>query len=479
MFASPALAVPTMQVTNVGLDANGNWTWIVGVTPDTAFFVNNPPNGVGGSTAVTMGLISSGNFVSSTPAVATPNVAHLIPGGVIFGWEMLTDVDPGAGVNNRPVGIQANLGTREIYASLGTVYFTSGGSKPILTVTTRGPSTTTDLNSSLSLHDASIIAQNDPNSTNDTFNFAPGTANRSVRAGDSDLSGVIDFTDFQILQAAYNRSSTNWTKGDFDRSGTTVLADFQILDQNFNQSGGANNALNAIPTVTGVGAQSLTVPVPIVSPGLPAPTSAAVVTTKLTIRPDGTFRVTLEGTAGSENAGIASYQFTLGNVTSLSHVSPEAANATNAGLEVGPAGFTLYRSPSSVNNSPSNPITVTASQDTVNPTPHVIHGFGLEDSSFLEEGIIAVPPATQGDWNSPLLVATGTWSDVANALPSLSAASVVVFDSQGGTSAAISQSNLVTVFVPEPSACALIGLALLGVVGFAFRRTYAATASSA
>ncbi|MEX2169127.1 MAG: PEP-CTERM sorting domain-containing protein [Pirellulales bacterium] len=491
MFASPALAVPTLQITNVGLDSNGNWIWIVGVTPDTAFFQNNPPNGTGGSIAVELGFTASGkpagtNFVNDTPAVITANIDNLNPGSVIFGWETLTDLNPGPLENLRPVGLQASQANDQIYAALGTTYFLSGGSKPILTVTTKGPSTTTGLTSTLALSGQSLIAQNDPNSTNDTFDFAPGNANRTVKAGDADLSGVTDFTDFQIQQVNFHQPGQNWTTGDFDGSGTTDISDFEILEENFNQAGGSNNSLNAVPTVSAAGASmfvagldnSSSVEKAFSAAGdsnvlgeLADSTSSAIVTTTLKIRPDGTFSVTLQGDPTPDSAGIASYQFTLGNVTTLSHVAPGSDGASNAAAEVGDAGFTLFRSPNDVNNAPGNPITVTGSQDTATPTPHLIHGFGLENSSFAEEGITAGAPTTQADWGSPLLVATGTWSDVANALPVLTAGSVVVFNSQSGAGAALAQSNLVTVFVPEPSAFALVGLALVGMAGLARRRS--------
>jgi hypothetical protein len=64
----------------------------------------------------------------------TPN-----PGAVIFGWEALTDVDPGAGVNLKPVGLQTNTATNEIFAAFGSIDFMTGGAKPFLKITALGP----------------------------------------------------------------------------------------------------------------------------------------------------------------------------------------------------------------------------------------------------------------------------------------------------------------------------------------------------
>jgi hypothetical protein len=254
LLASPALAVPSLQITNQGLNGSGDWVWHVSVTPETAFFVNNPPNGTGGSVAVEIGLTASGGagLLAGPSATTHANVENQNPGNVIFGWETLTDVDPGAGVNNKPVGLQENDPTDEIFAALGTTYFTTGGAKQILTVTTDGPSTA-NLSSSLALHGNSIIAQNDPNSTDDTFDFNAGSATRSVNPGDADLSGTTNFTDFQALQNNFNASGKHWGTGDFNGNGTTDFTDFQILQNAFNTSGGANTPLNSVPSGGGAG----------------------------------------------------------------------------------------------------------------------------------------------------------------------------------------------------------------------------------
>jgi hypothetical protein len=159
----------------------------------------------------------------------------------------------------------------------------------------------------------------------------------------------------------------------------------------------------------------------------------------------------------------------LGEIATINHVAPRTGNASDTGGQEGPAGFTLFRSPTTVQNTPTNPITVTGSQDTATPTPFLVRGFGLENSSFQEKGIIAGAPLTQVDWDARLLLATGTW--VASAEPTLLGGSVNVFSGPTGGSTAAATTNLVVIpAIPEPSTFALAGLALLGLIGYARRK---------
>jgi hypothetical protein len=261
LMASQALAVPSLQIAVpaglAGLDANGNWIWQVSVTPDTTFFVDNPPNGVGGSVAVELGLTASGGggLVSGSPSTVTANVhtattgANANPGNVIFGWEALTDVGGG---NMKPVGLQDSVANDQVFAALGTIYFTNGGGKHILTVISDGPSTS-NLTSSLALHDSSIIAQNNPASTDDTFDFAAGSASRTVRAGDANLDNTVDVLDLDLLGQNWNQSGRHWGHADYNGDGTVDVLDLDTLGQNWNQSGGSNNPLNSVPSGGGAG----------------------------------------------------------------------------------------------------------------------------------------------------------------------------------------------------------------------------------
>ncbi|MEX2172350.1 MAG: PEP-CTERM sorting domain-containing protein [Pirellulales bacterium] len=265
LLASPAWAVPSLQITNMGLNGNGDWVWNVSVTPETAFFIDNPPNGVGGSIAVELGLTASGGagLLVGSPSTTTANIENSNPGNVIFSWETLTDVQdplPPDAPNMKPVGLQDSVANDQIFAALGSTYFTSGGAKHIITVTTDGPSTAA-LTSSLALHDSSLIAQNDPSTTDDTYDFpAGGSATRTAFPGDADLSGTTNFNDYQSLENNFGQPGI-WTTGDFDGNGITNFNDYQVIENNFGQSGGSNTPLNSVPSGAGAGG-SAAVPEP-------------------------------------------------------------------------------------------------------------------------------------------------------------------------------------------------------------------------
>jgi hypothetical protein len=61
------------------------------------------------------------------------------PGQAIFGWETLTDLDPGPGVNNRPVGLQSNPATDEIFVAYASTDFSTPGPKSFLKIVAQGP----------------------------------------------------------------------------------------------------------------------------------------------------------------------------------------------------------------------------------------------------------------------------------------------------------------------------------------------------
>jgi hypothetical protein len=131
-LTSPAFAAPGLHVVPQGLQS-GNWVWQIDIEPDFSLAPGGTP------LALELGFRLTGSPLASVTNINplewdTPN-----PGNVIFGWEMLTDVDPGAGVNLRPVGLQSNATTYEIFAAFGSDVFTTPGPKPFLEIVALGP----------------------------------------------------------------------------------------------------------------------------------------------------------------------------------------------------------------------------------------------------------------------------------------------------------------------------------------------------
>jgi hypothetical protein len=129
---SPAFAVPGLSITPGPLES-GNMVWEVGVSPDLILAAGSTP------LAVELGFRLTGAPLLSATNINplewdTPN-----PGLVIFGWEMTEDIDPGPGVNMKPVGLQENLATDEIFVAYGSTNFTTPGNKPFLKIVTQGP----------------------------------------------------------------------------------------------------------------------------------------------------------------------------------------------------------------------------------------------------------------------------------------------------------------------------------------------------
>jgi hypothetical protein len=62
-------------------------------------------------------------------------------------------------------------------------------------------------------------------------------------AGDTDLSGSVDSSDFDALAANYGQTGVFWSQGDFNYDGTVNALDFNALANNYGDSLPASSAV--------------------------------------------------------------------------------------------------------------------------------------------------------------------------------------------------------------------------------------------
>jgi hypothetical protein len=244
VLASPALAVPVLNVANGGLDTNGNWIWNVTITPSAA----------GTPLAAELGFretTAGSQLVSATRA--NPPWDMINPGVQIFNWETLVDTDPGPGTNMRPEGVQTNTTNDEIFSALGSADLTAGTAVQYLTITTAGP-TSTNLGTTLQVlgkhgagSNAGRIAEITGTAATNYSNFT-GSASRTAFDGDADLSGGVTGADLATLAANFGKAGNfNWSHGDFNGStggaGEVSGADLATIAANFGKTGGSNTPL--------------------------------------------------------------------------------------------------------------------------------------------------------------------------------------------------------------------------------------------
>jgi hypothetical protein len=317
VLASPAFATgPTMGLVAGGtaasghLNAAGQWVWTLQVTPDLTLV----PDTSGTPVAVELGFTSSstgtvsgqGNVVSAAqnPALGTGSFDTLNPGSVIFpAWQTTTNGLLDANSNSRPTGIQLNApgvgatagasytanssvsgAANQVFASLGSVNFTTAGAKSVMNivvarpvVTLANPNTTTKLQTTGAYGTGSTngrIAQitggtsGGPYTTGTTDTFS-ASFTQNARGGDSNLNGVNDFDDFQShLLLNYNQSGKTWLDGDYDGSGTVDFSDFQILLTQYNTTYTVGPTSPGAGSGGGLGASSVPEPASIALLGL-------------------------------------------------------------------------------------------------------------------------------------------------------------------------------------------------------------------
>jgi len=279
VLASPAFAVPQLEITSGGLDASGNWIWNVRIAPTT----NTTPVATELGFTANTGLKSVTN---ASPASWDTNTA----GNQIFSWEVPYNTPP------KPEGIEANCPTgtctitnaaalpatgghpqtlvngtlNQVFSALGSADnltlsspagTTIGASVPYLTITSAGPTstaTTGSLTLSGSYAGSGHVSEITTGANPTNYKGFTGVASRTVVPGDANLSdGVLGSSaavtgaDLAILASNLGKPGTFiWSQGDFNGSGTVTGADLAILAANLGKTNIAGSTTKL--TATGV-----------------------------------------------------------------------------------------------------------------------------------------------------------------------------------------------------------------------------------
>lgn len=236
LLAAPVMANPTLSVTRTpGVTATGGIQWTVGVTPDGSLYsdpADSPDRGTGGTTGLDIGFTLTGLNAASAAKNAT-NFDTDVPGNSTFGDET-PDGDGDF------VGVQVGSNPANVYAGIGSVFFTGAPSlKTALTIST-APLNTANLTSTISwggAYNASgaagsthgIIAQ-----AGQQFGVA-GSTSFTALVGDVNLDGVVNGTDLGILSGNWLLTSRHWGQGNFNGQTDNVVngTDLGILSGNW------------------------------------------------------------------------------------------------------------------------------------------------------------------------------------------------------------------------------------------------------
>ncbi len=71
--------------------------------------------------------------------------------------------------------------------------------------------------------------------------------------GDADLNGIVDDTDFFLINNGYGNGLTGWVNGDFDYSGAVDDTDFFLINNAYGLQGGSLRAGGSVPEPTSMG----------------------------------------------------------------------------------------------------------------------------------------------------------------------------------------------------------------------------------
>jgi hypothetical protein len=93
-----------------------------------------------------------------------------------------------------------------------------------------------------------------------SFDGQPSTANdvlvKYTYYGDADLSGVVDGSDYSLIDNGFTQKLTGWFNGDFNYDGVVDGSDYTLMDNAFNLQGTTLASAVATPTAQVAGSSS-------------------------------------------------------------------------------------------------------------------------------------------------------------------------------------------------------------------------------
>lgn len=258
LLAGQAMAQPSLdvQLANTGgtptLDSQGRLTWNIGVDVDPSLF-QTTNDGFGSATAFDVGFTLTGMTAVSAAAVAS-NFDTNTPGHSVFG-------DETADEDGDYIGVQLGSDASNVFASLGSIVFTTGGLKEAATITLE-PLSTANLTTTISwggAYDANgnagsthgLIAQDIAGDPVTKFGTT-GSWTYTTIPGDASLDGIVDGGDLNLIGSNWMQPNRHWGQGNFDLSELVDGGDLNLIGSNWMQtapglSGGGGLTLALAP----------------------------------------------------------------------------------------------------------------------------------------------------------------------------------------------------------------------------------------
>ncbi len=215
--------------------------------------------------------VSAGHGLTVTGTVSLANAAKVtLPSTThnvsVFGG--LTIGNDGAALGSRTYGATIDVGTSDIVVHGGSLADISDmartGQNGVTLFAGAG------ITSSIAATDAAgqlryavgVVQNNIDGSTlYDTFDgVSVGLTDVLVKFtyfGDADLNGIVDDTDFFLINNGYANGLTGWVNGDFDYSGSVDDTDFFLINNAYALQGSGLRAGGAVPEPTGMGVLAL------------------------------------------------------------------------------------------------------------------------------------------------------------------------------------------------------------------------------